>query len=149
MSNPTSKASLRSSFISQIQALSDHQIRRYMAALNSGTFNYFRPPTSDWSGDLFDLVGIAEAFKRLEQEQDFQSTASSGGVQGDYILTTLQGDFLAVLERAFRARHQTSVRTRIHAAARYRGHGFPTGVMQLGMQGYLEWLEKQAKEQRG
>lgn len=150
MPDPISQAALRQNFLDHIQQLVQYQQRKYQASTNSGTFNsYTPPPTENWDGDLFDLINMAAAFLRDNQNEDFQNVASNSGVQADYILMTLQGDFIATIERAYRARHQTSVRTRMHAAARYRGHSFPTGVLQLGLQGYLEWLEKQAKEQRG
>jgi len=148
MAEPTSKAALRENFVQHISKLVDFQNQRHESALNQGPSTFYEPPDSDWDGDLFDLQGMSKAFDRTPQQEDFQTAASEGGVQGDYILTILQGDMLAVLERAYRARHHTSVRSRLHAAARQRGHGFPTGVLSQGLQGYLEWLEKQAKEQR-
>lgn len=149
MSDPTSKAALRQNFVDHIDNLIDYQNLRYTATLNQATGNFYEPPPTDWNGDLFDLQGMSAAFDRTPQQEDFQNTAKDGGVQGDYILTILQGDTLACLERAYRARHQTAVRTRFHSAARQRGHGHPSGVLSRGLQGYLEWLEKQAKERRG
>lgn len=146
--NASSKAAIRDNFLQHLQQLVAHQQQRYEAVGQGSGADFYSPPPSDWSGDLHDHEGIAAAFDRTPQYEDFQYAASQEGVQGDFELTLLQGDWIASLERAFRSRHRTAVRSRLHAAARYRGHAHPAGVLPRGLQGYLEWLDKQAKELR-
>lgn len=148
MADNTSKAAIRQNFVDQIDQLVDVQNAKYMAGLNQAAGNFYQPALGAWDGDLHNIVGMGIPFDRTSQAEDFQNAAANGGVTGDYEITQLQGDMLAVMERAYRARHHSSVRTRCHAAARHRGHGHPTGVLRLGILGYLQLLEKQSKEAR-
>lgn len=72
--------------------------------------------------DLSDPTAFADAFSRQGVEAQFDSAtrdAESPGTTGDLIVIQKQGDLLASLERAFRARYMTSyARSMAHAAAR-------------------------------
>jgi len=148
MTTASSKAAVRENFLQHLQQLVDYQQARYEASVQGNGSDFYAPPASDWSGDLHDQEGLAKAFDRTPQYEDFQYAATASGVQGDFELTILQGDWIAMLERAYRSRHRTAIRSRLHAAARHRGHAHPAGVLPRGLQGYLEWLDKQAKERR-
>jgi hypothetical protein len=127
----------------------DWQNRRFNALGSGGTdSNFYQPPDSGWSGDVTDWQGMSQAFDRTLQQEDFQKMVTDDGTTSDNTLIVLQNDLLAALERAYRARHHSSVRTRMHAAARHRGHGHSGGVLKKGLQGYLEWIEKQGKAKR-
>lgn len=101
-----------------------------------------------WNGDTFDLAGLAKVFERSEHDQDVTkavtNSAEPGGV-GDLAVSTLQGDFLAAYERAFRLLHASPVRLAMHAAARHYGHGHDAGVFTRGLDSYLNGLLKIAK----
>jgi hypothetical protein len=142
------KATVRSNFVEQIDHLVNHRRVRAEASTNEGHADFYMPLYSRANLSLFDIDGITSYFNRGPQEEDFQKVSNESGVQGDYMLIQLQGDFLSVLERAYRSRHQSAVRSRVQAAARMRGHAHDAGVLKNGLQGYVEWLEKQAKDQR-
>ena len=75
------------------------------------------------------------------------SDADAPGVVGDLMTSSLQGDYLAMQERAFRARHLSGVRRRLHAAARRAGHGDDKGLFKRGVLGYVESVLKQSKDE--
>ena len=100
---------------------------------------------TDWPGDPLDIPGIADAFNRDEIGGNYAeclSDPTSPGTTGDAQALTLQSDWLAMQERAFRVRHETSVRSAIHAAARRRGHAHEKGVVAVGVVKYVEDLIK-------
>lgn len=103
-----------------------------------------------WDGDLFNLEGISQAFSRDELDEDFLKVIdpANPGVIGDLVSISLQGDWLATMERAFRARHQTPVRAWMHAAGRRKGHGHNAGVINQGLLRYVENLLQAAKNKQ-
>lgn len=105
--------------------------------------------TNGWTGDLFDLVGMKKAFDRTENAEDIRNAIKdpqNPGTVGDLIVSELQGDRLACMERSFRLSNATRVRLSIHAAARRRGHGHDAGLLKRGVQRYLTQMLKQSKE---
>lgn len=81
-----------------------------------------------WNGNLFDISGIKNAFRRndLNAQYDRAITTSGerdGGRLADRYVSKVQIDYLAAMERAFRARHGSYVRCSMHAAARKQGLG--------------------------
>lgn len=105
------------------------------------------PELKDWDGNLFDWEGMAEAFKREKANEQFEDAHKEGtapGVGADSIVTTLQVDYLAIMERAFRARHLSRrPRTIIHAMGRKRGHGHNEGTL---TQSALEFIHNTIKQ---
>lgn len=102
----------------------------------------------DWDGDLTDLSGISSAFSREEHSEDVVEAIKNvdePGVIGDLIASAMQGDYLAMQERAFRSRHTSVVRRRLQAAARRAGHGDDRGLFKRGVLGYVESVLKQSK----
>ena len=76
-----------------------------------------------WSGSPFDIPNIAKAFDRAALGEAYARVMQDPkGSVGDAMSVKLQSDYLAAQERAFRLRHLSSVRARVHAAARRRGH---------------------------
>lgn len=102
---------------------------------------WYAPEKQGWSGDPFDLEGLSEAFSREQHHQEFDqavSDSSNPGTVGDLAASSLQGDLLAQLERAYRSRLRTSVRNKINAAARRGGHGDEeAGVVALAFKDYV------------
>ena len=88
------------------------------------------PEADGWDGNVLDLEGISKAYDRQGLNQAYEDLlkGGKGGSVGECAALKLQIDYLAVLERAFRTRHMTSVRARMHAAGRRRGHGNKSGV---------------------
>lgn len=144
----SSKAQLRKIFLDLIEALASYADADDEALSNQGPAKFFFPTLNGWSGDLFDLEGMSQAWDRSEIYEDFRNTvkdSSDSGVVADLMTVILQGDFVAIAERAFRHQASTSVRDKIHASARRRGHANPAGVLTRGIQGYVEHLDRMAK----
>jgi len=102
-----------------------------------------------WSGNVYDLDGISSAFSRDENAADVAAAladVADPGNFGDLMVSSMQGDYLACMERAFRSRNASRVRRTIHAAARRAGHGHESGILQRGVKGYLEAILRFAKD---
>jgi hypothetical protein len=85
----------------------------------------------DLAPDPLDVPGITAAYDRKQIDVNYGELIQSGndaGTCGDVISVKTQGDYIAIMERGFRARHATPVRCIGHAMARRRGHSQPDGV---------------------
>lgn len=126
---PSARANVGEIFVRQLTALADYALAQ--AGLpDAGTPNWYRP--DGFTGDLATMTGLSEQLSRREQVQDFISATTDKtkpGTVGDLHLVQLQGDALAMLERAFRARHLSTCRSRIQPLGRLRGHGHEFGVI--------------------
>ncbi len=140
-------------FTKQISALVNYATAMEGSIRGQNPSKFFAPDRgggssgSGWNGDLTDLQGMSAAFDRKEIHQMFRDAVKdeNSGSVGDLVAIVMQGDFIASLERAYRARHQSSVRSRAHAAARHRGHSHENGVLQGGLVGYLKNILKQGQ----
>lgn len=95
----------------------------------------------NWNGDTLDIPDTTKAFDRDVINQDYElmmSDAQNPGSLGSCISLKMQVDWLAALERAFRTRHATIVRSSVHAIARRRGHGSAEGVFLGGVLRYAQ-----------
>jgi hypothetical protein len=127
----------------QMEALRAYA-ERDSQALRGQSFPAWYTPAA-WSGSVFDLEDLKDPFSRAQHEQEFDSAVSSAsqpGTTGDLVTSQLQGDLLATMERAYRSRLRSSIRNKMHAAARRGGHGSATGTLMMGMQNYVERLIK-------
>jgi hypothetical protein len=106
--------------------------------------DWMGPPT--WDGDVFDFGAIHEAFERKGQnEQYMELMVAAGAGLADTMPQKLQIDYIAMMERAFLARHSSPVRAMMHAAARRKGHGHAGGVHIGGVLQYAQDLLASAK----
>lgn len=142
-----SKGTITEVFTAHLDNLSVYAAADEQAATNQEAGSFYKPPEAEgWSGDLFDHVGMAKAFDRTELFEMFRKVVGADpGTLADLQLTALQGDTIAALERAYRARHRTSPRAHTHAAARRMGHSHPAGVLSKGIVGYLQNLDRLGK----
>ena len=139
----SAKAQLRQGWLDQQKRLVDYTRADWKAMKLEDHWMWYQP--KGWSGDLFDLVGMHEPFKRDDMEQDFESVMKSGdgpGCAGDLMLIQLQGDWLASLERAFRERHKTWPRMMVQANCRRYGHQHEKGLLEVGMKDYLTFISR-------
>ena len=117
---------------------------------NTGQSAWMIPKLFDWAGDMFDIEGMAEAFKRDKANEQFKEATTdpnSPGVTGDLVVTTLQVSYLQAMERAFRCRHtQRRPRAVLHAMARKRGHGNNEGTLTQTLE-YVRRLMQESKSQ--
>lgn len=153
MGHGTSVAEVRQHFAQQaIENLQQSAAAEAAALAGQGVPQQHRITPSGWSGDLFDLAGLTNVFSRAEIEEDFLAAirdAAQPGTVGDLMACQLQGDYLAMQERAFRARHQTPQRLYLHAVARRRAHGHPGGVVVRGVLGQVENILRKSKHTPG
>lgn len=98
--------------------------------------SWMRPTANGWDGNPLTLTGtagIAAAFARDDLNAAYvkavdTAAQADGGRLVDRWVSKAQVDYLAAMERAFRARHATSARCTLHAAARRAGQGSSGGV---------------------
>jgi len=107
------------------------------------------PAKNDWKGDVRDNPGLKEPFKRDKANQDYVDAIKdpkSPGVEGDLQRSAIQVDYLAQMERAFRARHlSTRPRMLSLAMGRIKAHGHQKGaIIQLALE-FIREVDKQAK----
>jgi hypothetical protein len=120
-----------------------------LAAFQSAQRQWMYPPLSGWSGDPQDIVGMNQAFDRTNLNNLYYSIindltvntpSTHSGTIGESMAVKLQIDYIAIMERAFRTRYCSSVRARLHSAARRTGHGDSTyGLFATGA-GITNWL---------
>lgn len=134
-------------FLQQLDALKDQSRRIYTSTLlgndttsgcsddSSSQRKWQIPSPGDWDLNLFDIGGISSAYDRVTANNVYIRALTKGpqvgaldlapegeGRVSDCIAMKTQIDHLAVQERAFRLRHASSIRCKIHAATRRRGH---------------------------
>ena len=145
-----SKSDLADIFVDTLQTLKDWNEKQEKHLRNTEANGFYEPPEKGWNGDLFDLESLSDEFDREELFSMFKDAVAdknNPGVTGDLEIILLQGDVVASAERAFRNRHASIVRNRLHTAGRHRGHGHDQGVINLGMMGFIQQLVKLAKAQ--
>lgn len=113
------------------------------------------PEKGDWDGDLFNWDDmLKKGFNRDKANEDFVKATQdkqSPGVTGDLIITTTQIDYLAIMGRAFAARHTMSFNRAVAlASGRKKGHGDPSlGLFKKGIFEYVRALIKQSSGKVG
>jgi hypothetical protein len=134
--------SLNEEFIDQLFAAAGVSSAADDATMLNGQRQWMLPPSNGWNGDPQDIVGMNLAFKRDNLNAQYQSvlgTPEHKGTVGEAMVVKLQIDYVAALERAFRTRHCSSIRAKIHAAGRRRGQGDTSKGLWAGN---VLWLER-------
>lgn len=147
---PQARADIDPIFEKQLRALAGACQRFAAFYLAGGVPQWILPDTiGGWSGDLTDHDGMAQAFNHTQSDQwyiDATSDPKNPGTTGDLIVTTTQIDELAIMRRAFLARHAYDRRRCLTlAAGRMEGIGHVNGVLiQCGIE-YVNRLVKMSK----
>jgi hypothetical protein len=116
---------------------------------------WFRPPLEGWDGDLQTeegLITIHDAFNTDKAEAALIEAYQPGspGNTSDGVVLSLQIDYAAQAERAFRARTtQTFPRALAHLSTREKGHGQDTGAFTGQALNYFTAIIKQGSEGKG
>ncbi len=118
---------------------------------------WFRPSISDsdWDGDLQtkeSLKKLQKAFDLPDAEEALRDTMkkSSPGNASDIIALTLQLDYMAQAERAYRARVSMPFNRQLsHLIAREKSHGTDDGVLNKSTIAYINGIIKQGSEGEG
>lgn len=148
MSNPPAgqkKTDIREKFQQQMDRLIFTAEKEEKALEQEDAPDWYMPEPFDWNGDLFNIEGIAEPFLRDDHYQDFKDVcknAEDPGTVGDLAAIQLQGDWLACLERAFRARYKSHCRAMVQASGRRMGHH--KKIFEKSLKGYIERILQQA-----
>ncbi len=137
------KSHIGERFTAQMKSLSAYALASAASSLEGGPAQWYRP--EGFTGGLADMEGLDEALSRNEQVEDFRSATKdykASGTTGDLLMTQLQGDMMACLERAYRSRHQSSCSSRIRSAGRDLAHGHEYGAIQLGLTGHITDIDR-------
>jgi len=114
-------------------------------------YKWLMPVKRDWSGDLFDWEGMKSPFDREKSNQWYKEATespTSPGRSGDLIITTTQIAYLAVMERAFRARHTYRFpRCVAQHLGRRKGHGTKYGAFRWAAIEYVQGIIRQTSGQ--
>jgi len=148
---PQATTDVRSRFTAQVKATAETAEAVQKALRNVAQRIQRKIDKNGWDGDVFNIKDMSKPWDRKELEEDVIKSIKDGdnpGVVGDLISSVTQGDWLATQERAFRARHQTKIRSSMHAAARRRGHGHASGLFLKGLVNYVKFIVKQSKDVR-
>lgn len=127
-------------FVLLMQSMLTEAINSTNAIQNQQLNKWYLADLSLWNGNVLDINAIGAAFDREEVGIAYGETiVSADGATGEAASCTLQSDYMAVMERAFRARHASPIRSKAHAAARRLGHGDAVGCIQR-VTGYAQDL---------
>jgi hypothetical protein len=129
-------------FLDQISKMEEASSAADKATTLKGQRQWMYPPLQGWDGDPQNITGMNKAFIRAHLNDLYKkilAQASPTGTVGEAMAVKLQVDYIAALERAFRTRHCSSVRAKIHAASRRRGQGNPDGVFTSSV---VLWIER-------
>ncbi len=144
----TKKADIDPNFKDQISSRKEDAQKEGENRILGKQVEVMAPKLGDWDGDLFDYAGINTAFKRKKANEDFvkaTSDATSPGVTGDLIATTLQVDYLAIMGRAYLARHTMSFpRAVAHQSGRKIGQGTDKGSFGQSALEFIRQIVKQS-----
>lgn len=145
--DPKPKTAVGEAFLKQLTKLKDYADRDDKGIKNEEAPFWYMPEDFD-PEDLFDFLEMHSPFSREEFEQwfvDVVKDPSDAGTTTDLGVLSLQGDLLHAMERAFRCRHHTAVRNRVHPSGRRWGHSHEHGAIKGGLLAYIQNLDKLQK----
>jgi hypothetical protein len=128
-----SKGKIHDVFQQNLEDLTEKADQQAQASRSAEPRPWNRPEKAK---DPLDIAGITDAFDRSEIDTNFSELLQdpeSPGTCGDVICVKTQGDYVAEIERGFRARHATPVRCICHSMARRKGHSKPNGIFLGGV----------------
>lgn len=132
-------------FLAHLEKLQEVADANAAATCLGGQRQWSMPPLNGWSGDTMDISGMNAAFDRTELNHTYQEVISDEqqrGRQGEAGVLKLQLDYIAARERSFRTRHASSIRCKIHAAARRGGHAAAGGLFDTASGSIAIWLQR-------
>ena len=150
MAEASSKSVLDDNLQEVLQAFAAAKLSAAQSRKSNNAVSWFRPPLNSWTGGMQTeeaLVDLHKAFNTDLVESSLLAAfdPEKPGVNADIILSTLQIDYMAQAERAYRARiSQGFVRSLSHVVAREKGHGSPNGVFTGQVLNYFIDLKKQS-----
>jgi hypothetical protein len=136
----------QTTFVKNLQDIAEQDGNQANMIRGQGTRDWNRP---DKAPDPLDIKGITDAYNRDAIDTNYAElikSSTDAGTCGDVVCVKTQGDYIAEMERGFRARHATPVRCIGHAMARRMGHSKSNGVF-LG--GVLKHVQDALKAGQG
>lgn len=116
---------------------------------NGKAVAWMRPPVGElWDGDLTKWAEIHDPFNTDEAEEALTKAydPADPGNSADSVVLTLQIDYAAQMERAYRARvTQTFPRCIAHLAGREKGHGTDVGALAGSTINYFNLIIEQGQ----
>lgn len=135
-----------------LEHIRDQKAQQHLARIRGEQVKDTRPKPADWDGDLATTAGLVALHKAFSTEQaekeliEAHSTENPGNT-GDDIALSLQIDYAAQMERAYRAKTSMPFpRMLAHVAGRELGHGDPVGVIAFGLIEYVQRIVKQTAD---
>jgi hypothetical protein len=129
-------------FREQVKAHVESGENLYKSIISNEQRRWCMGSVGNWDGSIFKIKEMGGAFDRNAINQGYEEALTKPGTVADAMATKHQSDWLAMLERAFRTRHATSIRCEVHAAGRKKGHGHKAGPIGVASR-YVEDLLKQ------
>jgi hypothetical protein len=122
-------------FQAQINQLGTEFNQYWVAASTFGKQpQWILPVKNNWDGSPFTISGptsFASAYDRTTLNANYNQALQSGNLTDRWSIKT-QVDYMAMMERAFRARHATSIRCNAMSLGRQMGQGTQnTGVFYM------------------
>jgi len=99
------------------------------------------PPANGWSGNTADIAGLVKPFDRSQLVAKYANVIADGsdpGTVADLIALSTQIQYVAAMERGYRARIASPIRCLITSLGRRIGHGDPAGIFVGSVQGYVQ-----------
>jgi hypothetical protein len=133
-----------------IEHLRSEKEKNYEKRTNNGQVNWLRPP--DWDADLqtveaWQALHAAFNTDKAEEWLNLAFEKDDPGNSCDGILLTLQINYMAQMERAYRARVGHSVpRALAHVSTREKGHGQQFGALKGLALEYFKKIKKQGSQ---
>ena len=150
MAAPTAKSDIDPNFEAQVTELQAQAAAEQTTRVVGQQALWMRPALNGWDGDLFDWVGMSQPFDRSQANGWFVDAVkdpTDSGTVGDLLVTTIQVDYLSIMERSFRMRHAMGrPRALVQAMGRKLGHGDNTGPL---VQSVLEHVRGVVKRNKG
>lgn len=136
MAAASSKVDVDANYETQVRNLAELAAAEGSAFVNAAPGVWARP--KNWSGSLNDWEGLDAVFATPQADEGAAlavSDPNAPGTVGDMIAAATMSEYLSVMERAFRARHTSRIRSLMHAAGRKIGQGNPGGTfIKLGLE---------------
>lgn len=100
------------------------------------------PTAAGWTFDPLDIPNMGIPFSRVAVNSQYAQEYAGGGYNKIHVVMALsiQLNYSAMMERAFRDRHKTVVRATAHLGGRKAAHGSSSGVHIASVKAHVQDL---------
>ena len=149
--NASMKSNIDPLFSKQVQELTK-KAKKQKERRKGEQAEWMMPNKGDWNGDLFKWQEMETMFgkpsrghgeKLADMAEEVLRDGESPGMAGDIIAISMQADYLAMMERAFRSRHtMRRPRAWAHAAGVHDGQGKAQGPLKQNANEFISGILK-------